>query len=292
MSWLDSQLCEQVRLSRIKSRKEYIMSVAKEIREEQKKALSTMSTKEKFAYFWEYYKIHTFAVIIVIAIVISFVRQLVTQKDTAFYAMLIDAVTTDSNYGLAETWNEEFLEYAQIDPDEYEIVIDTSVTLSESINIQYTVANQQRLMAMLMAGSISTFVADTETFETYAQSDYFFDMKSLLSAEELEKYGPYLYYTDAATFDDSSDISSDEKNVQNDRGNLVINHRDPSTMEQPVAVGIILTEDNKIAEAGYYAYLKEAGYEYQGYPSDVVLGIPLTNKEPDLVIRFLEYIFE
>lgn len=268
------------------------MSVAKEIREEQKKALSTMSTKEKLAYFWEYYKIHTLATIIIVVIVVSLVRQVVTSKDIGFYAVLIDAVTTDSNYGLNEIWNEEFQEYAQIDPDEYEVSIDTSVTLSESVDVEYMVANQQRLLAMLMAGNVSAFVAHTETFETYAQFEYFYDIESLLSTEELEKYGQYLYYTDAATFDKSSDIPSDEENKQNDRGNLVINHRDPATMEQPVAVGIILTEDNKIARAGYYAYLKEAGYEYQGYPSDVVLGIPLTNKEPDLVIRFLEYIFE
>lgn len=266
------------------------MSVAKEIREEQKKALSTMSTKEKLAYFWEYYKIHTAAVIIISFIVISLVRQFVTSKDMGFYAVLIGAITTDSNYGLSEIWNEEFLEYAQIDPDEYEVYIDTSVSLSGSANAEYVVANQQRLMAMLMAGTVSAFVADTETFESYAQFEYFYDIESLLSTEELEKYGPYLYYTDAATFDDSSDISADEESIQDDRGNLVINHRDPSTMEQPAAVGIILTENNRIAEAGYYAYLKEAGYEYQGYPSDVVLGIPLTFKEPELVIRFLEYL--
>ena len=152
------------------------------------------------------------------------------------------------------------------------------------------VANQQRLLDMLMAGNVSAFVAHTETFEAYAQFEYFYDIESLLSTEELEKYGPYLYYTDAATFDDSSDIPSGEQSIQEDRSNLVINHRDSSTMEQPVAVGVILTEDNMIADAGYYAYLREAGYEYQGYPSDVVLGIPLTFKEPELVIRFLEYI--
>lgn len=266
------------------------MSVAKEIREEQKKALSTMSTKEKLAYFWEYYKIHTFAAIIIIVIAVNLVRQVVTNRDIGFYAVLINAVTTDSNYGLNEIWNEEFQEYAQIDPDEYAVSIDTSITLSESIDVEYMVANQQRLFAMLMAGNVSAFIAHTETFESYAQFEYFYNVESLLSAEELEKYGPYLYYTDASTFDQESDIPSDDEAVQNDRGNLVINHRDPSTMEQPVAVGVILTEDNMIAEAGYYAYLKEAGYEYQGYPSDVVLGIPLTNKEPALVIRFLEYL--
>lgn len=266
------------------------MSVAKEIREEQKKALSTMSTKQKLAYFWEYYKIHTITTIIIIAIVVSLVRQIVTSKDYGFYAVLIDAITTDSNDGLTEIWNEEFMEYAQIDPKEYEVYIDTSITLSESIDIEYMVANQQRLFATLMAGNVNAFVADTKTFETYAQLGYFYDIETVLSEEETEKYGPYLYYTDAATFDQESDFPTDDGSAQENRGNLIIDHRDPAAMEQPVAVGIILTEDNKIADAGFYTYLKEAGYEYQGYPSDVVLGIPLSCKEPVLAIRFLEYL--
>ena len=251
-----------------------------------------MSTREKLAYFWEYYKIHTLAAIIILAIVISLVKQFVTSKDTGLYAVLIDAITTDSNSGLNEIWSEEFLEYAQIDPDKYEVSIDTSISISENVDMQYSMVNQQKLFAMLAAGGISAFVADTETFETYAQNDYFYDIEPFLSGEELNKYGSYLYYTDISTFGNTSDIPSDGGSAQEESGNPVINHRDPSAMEQPSAIGVILTEDTKIADAGYYAYLKENGYEYQGYPSDVVLGIPVTCKEPELVIRFLEYLFE
>lgn len=267
------------------------MSVAKEIREEQKKALSTMSTKQKLAYFWEYYKIHTFAAIFIIVIAVSLIRQYVTNKDYAFYAVLINAASTESGYGLNEIMNEEFLEYAQIDPDEYRVNIDTSITLAESIDVEYTIANQQRLVAMLMTGDISAFVADTETFETYAQSEFFYDLESLFSDGELQKYSAYFYYTDAADYDYVSDTSPDTESTQEDPAALIVNHRDPSTMEHPVAVGIILAEDNKIADAGYYSYLAEAGQEYQGYPSEAVLGIPATYKEPELVLRFLEYIF-
>lgn len=268
------------------------MSVASEIREEQKQALSTMSTKEKFAYFWDYYKIHTLAAVIIIAIAVSFIVQMATHKDYAFYAVLADAVTSDSNYELTETWNAEFLEYAQIDPDEYKVYIDTSISLTEGVDMQYTIANEQKLFAMLQAGTVSALVAGTESFETYAQFRYFYDMESILSEEEVEKYRPYFYYTDAATFDDEDDTPSLDPSVQTDPGTLTVNHRDPASMEQPVAVGIILTENNKIADAGYYTYLTVGEYQYQGYPSDAVLGIPLTNKEPALVIRFLEYIFQ
>lgn len=268
------------------------MSVADEIREEQKKALSTMTPKEKFAYFWDYYKIHVFAAVVLIAVVISFVRQYMNNKDSALYAVLLNAGLTDSNSELSTVLAEEFQEYAQIDPEQYEVSIDTTISLSESVNAQYTIANQQKLFAMMQVGDVSAIVADTEHFESYAQHEYFYDMKSLLSVEELEKYGSYFYYTDAASFDSEDGTSSPNENAMKNPAELTVNHRDPSAMEQPIAVGIIMTENNKIADAGYYAYLEEAGITYQGNPSEAVLGIPVTNKEPELAIRFLEYIFE
>lgn len=261
------------------------MSVAKEIREEQKQALKTMSTKKKLEYFWEYYKIHAIAVIAAIIVIVSMIYHYATFKDYAFYAMLINAVSDDLSYETSKAMNEGFLEYAQFDPDEYEVYIDTSISLFDSVDAQYVMANQEKIMAMIHVGSVSAFAADTENFERYAQADFFYPMDTVMSEEELEKYSPYLYYTDAATF-----ANDDNPDAVANPAELIIDHRDPSTMDRPVAVGVILTEDNMIAEAGYYSYLSEAEFSYQGYPSDVVLGIPLSNKEPDLVIRFLEYI--
>lgn len=268
------------------------MSVSQEIREEQKKALSSMSTKEKLAYFWDYYKLHVLAAVVIIAVIISFVRQYINNKDSAFYAVLINAGLNEANSELSTVMAEEFLEYAQIDPDQYEVSIDTTFSMSESVNAQYVMANQQKLFAMMQIGDISAVIADTENFEAYARHEYFYDMHSLLSQEDLEKYGAYFYYTDAVFFDDEKEASSLNENAQNDPAELTVNHRDPSAMERPVAVGIILTENNKIADAGYYTYLTEAAMTYQGHPSEAVLGIPVTFKEPELVIRFLEYIFE
>lgn len=271
-------------------RKESIMSVAEEIREEQKKALSAMSAKEKIAYFWDYYKVHTLVVIVVLTLAVTFIHQYVTNKDYGFYAALVNAGLTESNHELTEVWAEEFQEYAQIDPDEYVVYIDTSVSLAEDTGSQYAISNQEKMLALMQVGVINAIVADTETFEKYAKNEYFYDLKMLMTGEELEKYGPYLYYTDIATFTDANDDTYYDESERENPGDLVIDHRDPSAMEQPVAVGIILTENNMIADAGYYSYLANAEYDYQGYPSDAVLGIPLTNKEPELAIRFLEYI--
>ena len=69
------------------------MSVVEEIREQQRKALSTMSFKEKLAYFWDYYKIHTLVAVALIIVAVTVIYQLVTSKDYAFYATMINTGT-------------------------------------------------------------------------------------------------------------------------------------------------------------------------------------------------------
>ena len=262
-------------------------SVGDEIREERRKAMGRMNTKEKFAYFWDYYKIHALVTVLIAAAAISLIYHYVTYKDYGFYALLLNAGVSDVSKGLPETWAAEFQEYAAIDPEEYEVCVDTSMDISSTDVSQYTMANQQKLVAMTQTGSISTMVAETETFEKYAQTEYFSPLEDILSAEELEKYRPYFYYTDAATFaEDDYNPTAEVK----DLSVLTIDHSDPSTMEKPVAVGIIVTRDNMLADARIYAYLEDSSYDYQGYPAEVVLGIPVTNKQPELVVRFLEYL--
>lgn len=261
-------------------------SVGDEIREERRKAMGRMSTKEKFAYFWDYYKIHALVAVILSVTAISLIYHYVTYKDYGFYAVFLNAGASDTEEGIAETWASEFQEYAAIDPDEYEVYIDTSMNISTTDYSQYTMAAQEKMMAMLQTGSISAITAETETFERYAQSELFSNIEDILSAEEAEKYRPYFYYTDAATFPDDD---YDPTTVR-DLSVLTVNHRDPSTMEKPVPVGIIVTKDSLVEDARFYAYLESGSYDYQGYPSEVILGIPLTNAQPELVVKFLEYL--
>lgn len=265
------------------------MSVAEEIRQEQKKALSTMSRKEKLTYFWDYYKIHVLVAVALIAVAVSFIYQYMTNKDYGFYAALINAGMTDPDQDLASQWADGFQEYAQIDPAEYQVYIDTSYSLSDDTVSQYGMASQQKLIAMLQVGTISVVTAETETFEKYAQAELFRPLEEFLSAEELKKYSPYIYYTDAATFGQGGEEEDYGAAATQEPSSLDIDHRSPSGMAQPVAVGIVLTEDNMLAEAGLYAYLEDTQYDFQGHPADVILGVPYTSEKPELAVRFLEY---
>lgn len=268
------------------------MSVVDEIREQQKKSLSTMSFQQKLSYFWDYYKIHTIVAIVLLIIAVTVIHQLVTNKDYAFYATVINTGTVQYEDTTSEKWAQEFMEFAQIDPSKYQVYIDAAISLSDSTDPQYLAANQQKLVAMMQTGAISAQIAETETFEQYAQFECFFNLEDIMNAEQIEKYSPYFYYTDAATFEQDETVVSEQNTDTTpiDPSTLTINHLDPSTMEQPVAVGVVITDSKRMQDSDYYQYLDNPEYDYQGYPSEVILGIPLSCKEPEMAIRFLEYL--
>lgn len=266
------------------------MSVHDEIREQQKKTRD-MTFKGKLSYFWYYYKIHTIAVILAAVFAISFIRQIVTNKEYGFYAAFINALSYEMNDETPGIWAAEFLEYSGLNPDEYQVYIDTSVTISEDTGSPYAASNREKLVVMMQVGEIDALISDTETFEGYAQTEYFYDLETIFSPEELAPYQEYLYYTDAAAFNLEDDDILYNEDAQQAVYDQDIDHTDPASMTDPVAVGICIpAEGNKLADAGYYAYLTENNMSFQGYPSQIVLGIPISNQEPRLALKFLEYL--
>lgn len=251
-----------------------------------------MSTKEKFAYFWDYYKIHTIVVICVIAFVISFVRQIQENKPYAFYAVLMNAFSGLDSNDTNVMWENEFLEYAGIDPETYRVCIDTSLTQSADGGSQYEMANRQKMAAMMHTGDIHAIIADTETFESYAHMETFYDLSEVLTEDEFALYQDLFYYTDASAFDEEDgDTLTEMEAIQKAYYAKVIDHSDPSTMEKPIPVGIrIPTSGNKLADAGYYRYLQEGDYSFQGYPMETVAGIPLSAEDPSLALQFLSFL--
>lgn len=269
-------------------------SVMEEIREVQKKAFATMSFKEKLAYFWDYYKIHTIVAIVVIVFVISFINSYRSNKPFAFYAVLLNAAATEENHDTSVIWADEFQSYAGIDPEAYQVYFDTTITLTDGGGSQYEMANRQKMAAMMQIGDIHAIVADTETFESYASLENFYVLTDIFSEEELAPYADLLYYTDAAAFDEETGDTLEELEAAQAKVYAkVIDHSDPSAMEKPIAVGIRIPKTgNKLADAGYYTYLDENNYTFQGYPSEVVIGIPLSVENPKLALQFLEYLLQ
>lgn len=262
------------------------LSVHDEIKEQHAKT-KNMTREERLSYFWYYYKVHTIVAVIAIILISIFIYQFATNKDYGFYAAIINADMTNLE---DNQWEQEFEEYADIDTRKYMAAIDTSIVLDDNDFTQYAMTNREKLLAMLQIGMVDIFVVDMEHFENYAQYDYFMDLEKALTPELLAEYQDYFYYTDIASIDMRNDSALDNEDEVTDPAALTINHRDPSTMEHPAAVGICVPQDSKLGRLGCYDYL--ANTTYQGYPSYGVIGIPANTERLETALKFLTFLSE
>ena len=261
-------------------------SVNGEIREQLQK-LKDMSFTEKLGYLWHYYKIHAIITVLLTIFAASFIYHLATRKDYAFYAVLLNAETPYIDY---MAYSDAFAQYAGFDTNKYMAFFDTSSKISESYYNQDSAANTDKMSAMIYTGTIDVIVADTYAFEYYAQSNSFVNLEDVLPKDILDKYRDSLYYTDYDTCVTSKDTYAPEEIP--DRDTYIINHHVTEDMKKPVPVGIFLTKESNLLETGCYDYLEQNEVTYQGYPSEVVLGIPVTAGDLDIILTFLEFLEE
>lgn len=248
------------------------MAVMDEFREE-REALKNGTFKQRTAYFWCYYKWHVIITIAVIAIVSSFVYEIVTQKDDAFYGVFLNSFAMDN----ADQYMQDFAASMGIDTEKYNVGLDNSLFISKEGMDQSTMAAVQKLMVYIAAAEIDVVASDTETFEQYANNNNFADLREVLSQEQLEKYEPYLYYVDQTVID--------EKDAANDAADTsyVPSYPDPTRpqdMAQPIPVAIYLDTSSPMFEA------------YQFTKSPVVIGIVVNTTRPDTAAAFIDYVFD
>ncbi len=168
-------------------------SVHDEIREQQKK-LKGRPFREKWDYFWEYYKVHTIVTICSAAALISIVYSIVTQKDSALDVVMVNAyfqMDLDT-----EALCADFEQYAQVDTAEYQAVITTNMDINYEETEQYSYANLQKLTAMAAAHSLDVVICDDAFIDHNMGTGIFYDLREYFTEEELAKYEDRLIYRD------------------------------------------------------------------------------------------------
>lgn len=252
-----------------------------EIREQTKK-FKDMSLKEKWEYFWEYYKVNVMIIVIVGAFVISMIHNFVTAKDYCFNGLLLNATMMDQEKIAAS-----FAEYAGLDTEKYECYIDASSTLSYQNPSEYELATSQRIVALIQSRELDGMLFDAEVFYNYAFNQVFMDLREVYTAEELAGYEGRIYYIDKAEIrraEESEKASSEKYTLVTLTPDEVIaeaqTHRDPSTMEEPIPVGIFV-DDSPFAEKSK-AYLGVVP----------IYGISATSQRVEVSKQFLDYLFD
>jgi len=257
--------------------------ISDEIREQTKK-FKDMSLKEKWEYFWEYYTINVIIIVIVASFVISMIHNFVTAKDYCFNGMMLNASMMDQ-----EAIANAFAEYAQFDTDEYECFIDATSTLSYQNPSEYEMATSQRIVALIQSKELDGMVFDAEVFYNYAFNQVFMDLREVYTAEELAAFEKEnrIYYIDKAEIrraEEAEQATGESYALESMTPDEIMKeaqtHRDASSMEEPIPVGIFV-DDSAFAQKSN-AYLGVVP----------IFGISATSLRVDASKQFLSFLFD
>lgn len=175
-------------------------SVHDEIKEQQQK-LKGKSFKEKFAYFWEYYKIHTVVVIAVLAFAGNLIYTYATRKDTVMEAAFVNCyMNTEID---SDTIIADFEQYAGIDTSKDCAALDRDMYVDYENSDQYSYANMQKIIAMVSGKTLDALITDDTYMDHNLEAGLFCDLHQYFTDAELEQYGDQVVYKDLP--DDGTD---------------------------------------------------------------------------------------
>lgn len=251
------------------------MALMDEFKEE-RESLKNKPLKDKWNYFWYYYKLHVIAIASVIILGSVLIHDIVTSKEVLFHATFINSFSMEDT----TEFMEDFASYTDIDTEEYTVFLDTTLQLSLDSYDSNSMASIQKLMAMASAGEIDVFVSDRNIFARYASNEMFSDLRNYLTKEQLERYSDYIFYYDDVPVENEVDTEALMNNEPIDYTDTV-QRRDPSTMENPVPMGIFLDGSlrQKLLENNYY-----------GNSQEIVFGIMGGCENPEYCQIFLDFL--
>lgn len=250
------------------------MAVMDEFKEE-REALKHGTPREKLAYFWYYYKWYVIIGVIVIAMIASFIQQYLNRKDTAFYAVLLNASLLDQTATEQPDFITAFADKEGIDLAKNEITFDTSIRVVEDSMDETSVTSSQKLMVYVAANELDTMITDLDSFQKYANSSLFYDLRDVLTEEQIQTLEPYFYYVDREVVL-AIEAASDQ--LDSDYTPTYPDPFHPEEMQDPVPVGISLTGCTDLTD----------NYYFRG--DGIVMGIYANAEHAQTAVDLAEYL--
>ena len=147
------------------------MPVIDDVREQHAK-LKNKGFKYRLSYFWEYYKIHTIAVILGGIFLFSIIKSVIFSKSTVFEAVMINAAGIPNETA--------FSEVLEINQKKETVLFDNGFYMTADFEHydQQTYANQQKLMAVIAARTADVMLAPEDVSKNYWDSGVLGDLRN------------------------------------------------------------------------------------------------------------------
>ena len=164
---------------------------------EEKLKLKDMTLKKKLEYLWEYYKIPFIIIVAILFFIITFTRDYIKNSrpiflDAAF--INVDIVGYDDN-----TVKNDYIEYAKVDTDKYNLYFDTQFSIKDVEMDQMSIANMEKLAAMYAAQEFDLVVGPDYLMDQYGRSGAHAHIDKIFPKDFIDKLtaaGYELYITE------------------------------------------------------------------------------------------------
>ena len=256
------------------------MALRDEIKAGRRELMENGTLKEKIAYFFDYYTLHTVVIAAVLIFAVSFIYQQLTKPDIVLNGILLNIISFDKGDPV-EDLSDGFLEYLDMDSKEYDLSLNTTLMINMgSATQQAQVSDYEASQAMMVqcaAGAVDFISSPLTPILDYGYGELFVNLENVLTEEELETYKPYLLYVDLAVIDKKNEA------IDNDQNADKIANPDPTKpeeMEKPIPVFIDVTKCEKMKNI--YAYSSDT----------LVMAVAVNTPNPDRISDFLTYLFE
>ena len=228
--------------------------------------------EERWEYFWDYYKWHVVAVALAIVLLIQGVVGIVCRKDTVFSGILLNCIINVDD----DDFLQGFYDYAGINSKKEQAAFYTDIILTNK-DTQNDVTAFQRIMAGMATKDTDFVVGQPENFQlcAYNSSRIFADLREFLDEETLDRLFGRLYYIDGAVLKKLHAPLGEmvDPNIQ------IPDPTKPETMEDPIPVGIDVSDRENFQSAYYFP------------DTTLYLGIAANTPRAELTKQFIDYLF-
>ncbi len=247
------------------------MKFIKRIKEDWQK-VKDLPTKEKWEFFWDYYKIPVICVLLAIVLVVQGIASVANQKEIVFSGFCINC-----KVGIDEEpfWN-GFYESAGIDGKTQTTACYSDVQIMPG-QIQLNNNTIQRIIAGCAVQDSDFIVGDPYAFQVcaYTSQKLFADLREVVDEKTLEKYEGQIYYIDESIIDLLNSPLGEQ--VEPNALEYPKDPKDPTTMQKPIPVGIDVSRREDLQKAYYLD------------DTTIYVGAVRSTARPELTKQFMEY---
>ena len=240
--------------------------------------LKALKGKERLQHLFQYYKWRILAILLCFAILLSAVVNAIIKKDYVLTGILLN-YTEDVSGDRLSALTSDFLTANGIDEREYTLELITSLSYLQD-NAEFATDSYmavENLTARVTGKMLDFVVCDLGTIENLAYSEFFVDLSTVLTKEQMEAYAPYLLYMDMAFVEKIKEIvESENYDVEIE----IPDSKKPEIMEKPIPV-----------------FINISGSDYSDaiYPSeknDVVLAIAANAPHEEMLREFVDFLMK